>query len=150
MRLSELAKTPRKKVWKPALNEEFYILDSSGNVDKGLWAGDVIDEATYSIGNCYKTEAEAEFMSEKLKVIAELKRFAVEHNSGEINWIDEERWANRRYIMLDCKNKSVFASAYFGTSKHADIFFTSREIAEEAIEAIGEERLRKYYFEEVN
>ena len=146
MRLAELARIPRKKVWKPALNEEFYILDSSGNVDKGLWAGDVIDEATYNIGNCYKTEAEAEFMAEKFKVIAELRHFAVEHNRSGTGQKNEGSWGERRYIMLDYESNQIFTDAHYGSVAHADIYFSSKKIAEEAIKAIGEERLKEYYF----
>lgn len=76
---------------------------------------------------------------EKLKVIAELKRFAKEHN-GKFKDVRFYLW----YNYVDKYVTTLFVSHPFIISA---IAFSSEEIAEQAISAIGEERLKKYYFE---
>lgn len=143
----------KPKVWKPKDDEEYYYILPNGNVSheskfyKPLYANHYKNylsnkEGRYSIGNCYRTEKEALFALEKLKVIAELKRFAQERN-------DKIYWNNGSWkycIAYDyTANKVIYMSAM--TSKRNDIYFTSEEIAQQAIKTIGADRLKKYYFE---
>ena len=62
----------------------------------------------------------------------------------EIDW--ENISKPKVYLYYNTVSRMVGADVnYFG--KITTIFFSSREIAEAAIEVIGEERLKKYYFE---
>ena len=134
--------TEKHKVWKPDYDEKYYFLTSYADIDITIWANDAPDKCKYAIGNCFRTHEEAEFAVEKLKVIAELKRFAQEHNE-KIDWKD----GGWKYCITYnyTENKFTYMSAI--TSKRNDIYFTSEEIAQQAIEAIGADRLKKYYFE---
>lgn len=141
--LVEKANKPKNKVWKPEVKEEFYTLFGDGSINELTWLNNAGEIKRYELGNCFKTKEEAKFAVEKLKVITELKRFALEHNEGEIDW-------NTRK-----KNFYIYYSYYinrididFATHmRESIVYFTSREIAEQAIQEIGEERLKKYYFE---
>lgn len=132
---------PKSKVWKPDVEEEFYTLFGDGSIYKLTWLNIADRVKRYEIGNCFKTEEEAKFALEKLKVITELKRFAIEHNEGEIDWNDNKQY--KYTLCFDHDENCVKWVQY----QHAHIYFTSREIAEQAIKEIGEERLKKYYFE---
>ena len=93
---------------------------------------------------CFKTEEEAEFALEKAKVETELRRFAEENNEYEIDWTDEdqEKWC-MYYSYMD--GDVYFTDAY--CHKRNDIYFSSKKIGAQAVDSIGKERLKKYYFE---
>lgn len=142
--LVEKANKHVNKVWKPEVKEKFYTLFGDGSINELTWLkhADIIKR--YEIGNCFKTVDEAKFALEKLKVITELKRFAIEHNEGEIDWSDSEQ--KKYYIYYSCHINRTDID--FTTQMRENIvYFTSQEIATQAIQEIGEERLKKYYFE---
>lgn len=132
------------KVWKPKNGEDYYYIDVEGEYFSDSWDDNDFDDNAYAIGNCFKTKEEAKFVIEKLKVIAELKRFAQEHND-KIDW-NSGSW--KYYLVYDyhypVKDISICNTIYV---RRNGIFFTSKEIAQQAIETIGADRLKKYYFE---
>lgn len=137
-----------KKVWKPKKNEEYFLVTSHGTISKNLWINDMINNRTYNFGNCYRAEKEAEFALEKRKVEVELKRFSDEHNDVEIDWFDNHQ--AKYYLWLDsCDDEFILKIGCAYSIKTNDTYFSSEEIAEQAIKEIGEERLKKYYFEAV-
>lgn len=134
-------KSKKSKVWKPQEGDDFYTIYGDGSIYTLTWFNIADRVKRYEIGNCFKTEEEAKFALEKLKVITELKRFAMKHNEGEINWNDNKQY---KYILCFDHDENCVKWVQY---QHAHIYFTSREIAEQAIKEIGEERLKKYYFE---
>lgn len=48
--------------WKPEEGERFYFIDALGNVLWYLW-GDPSDTLYYEVGNCFRTEEEAQHVS---------------------------------------------------------------------------------------
>lgn len=134
--------TSTSSVWKPEMGDEYYGIDSSGPIAY-TWYDDMTDNYCYAIGNCFKTKEEADFMVEKLKVIAELKRFAEEHNT-EINWNEDNQF--KYFLYYNYVTSDIFVGDN-QFSKRAITYFSSKEIAHKAIDAIGADRLKKYYFE---
>lgn len=139
--LIEKANKPKHTVCKPIRGDRYFSLDSTGISFNSRWDEDVCDSSRFNLGNCFKTEDEANFAVERLKVIAELKRFAekynpqeFKHNSFDIKWIIIYRWSNK-----DIEPTWV-QSIYPMTS------FATEEIAKAAIDEIGADRLKKYYF----
>lgn len=133
----------KRKVWKPECNKNYWIINGFRVVNSS-WDNDNVDYRRYEIGNCFKTEKEAKFALEKLKVEAELRRFAEENNECEIDWTDEdqEKWC-MYYSYMD--GDVYFTDAY--CHKRNDIYFSSKKIGAQAVDSIGKERLKKYYFE---
>ena len=132
----------KRKVWKPECNKKYWIINGS-RVINSSWDNDDIDYRRYEIGNCFKTEKEAKFALEKLKVEAELRRFAEENNECEIDWTDRKQ--NKWLIYYNYNSKNI-DTGYENTLRTHYIYFSSKEIAKQAIKHIGEERLKKYYF----
>ena len=142
--LVEKANKPKNKVWKPKFGLVYYFISNNGEIEATNCIESIADEERFVFGNCFKTEDEAKFALEKLKVITELKRFAIEHNEGEIDWSDSEQ--KKYYIYYSCHINRTDID--FTTQMRENIvYFTSQEIATQAIQEIGEERLKKYYFE---
>lgn len=144
--LVEKANKSVEKVWKPEVGEEFYTLFGDGSIDELTWFNNADIIKRYELGNCFKTEKEAEFALERQKVITELKRYALEQNEKEIDWYDH--CVLKYYIQYDyVNNKLNIVSTRYSKSNISSMYFTSDKIAQAAIEAIGEERIKKYYFE---
>lgn len=137
------AKKAEKKAWKPEKEEYCCYITDSGHVEGSTWSNILDWRESYAIGNCFPTKEAAEFAVEKLKVIAELKRFAEEHNE-EIDW---KAPMQQKVNLAYSHEFNRIEHNILGSWQSNDIYFSSVEIANAAIEAIGEERLKKYYFE---
>lgn len=136
----------KKKYWTPKEKEKyFYIEDCMGvSDDRNVQAP--IDYCRFNIGNCFKTKEEAEHMVEKLKVIHELQKFAYENNEGEIDWNDAKQY--KQFLIYDIEDKKVCVDyKTYVKSEPFNIYFTSFDIARKAIKTIGEDRIKKYYFD---
>ena len=143
MKLIQKSNGCKRKVWKPEYNVFYFCISEYGSVVNNTWENDYMDNGCYGIGNCFKTEEEAEFALEKAKVETELRRFAEENNEYEIDWKDkkQEKW----FIFYNCKEENI-NTMYVYDFCICNICFTSEEIARQAIKSIGEKRLKKYYF----
>ena len=135
----------KKKYWTPKEKEKyFYIEDCMGvSDDRNVQAP--IDYCRFNIGNCFKTKEEAEHMIEKLKVINELQKFAYENNEEKIDWKNFNQCKYK--IFYDAEDEDLYVDYSIQCeSEPFNIYFTSFKIAKRAIEAVGEDRIKKYYF----
>lgn len=142
----EIVEEPKSKVYKPKPQEMYYFLagDGTPTADHNLDDGSV--EKFISIGNCFETGEEAKHMVEKLKVIKELRDFALENNNEKIDWRD--KCTGKYFITYDFYDEEISIASYtFRNFLPFEIYFTSREIAQKAIKTIGEYRIKKYYFD---
>lgn len=126
------------KVWKPNKWETCFSVWFDGNPRKYIWGGDNEDKGAYEIGNCVKTEKEAEDMAFCAKLYAKLKKFAKENNEWEKK---QEPYIYR----IACDGNIIFADysrkAY---SDFGEVSFSSRNICEKAIEKFKAD-LHKYF-----
>ena len=121
------AKTGR---WKPKSGDDYWYIYTNGDV----WRDNDYNNKRYSIGNVFRTKEEAEFKVERLKVIAELKEYASEFVYGRNNY----------YINWSFSNDSL-KICWLKFEKSCELYFESEEIARQAIEAVGEDRVKKHY-----
>lgn len=144
MKLVEKGNKKKSKVWEPEEYEPYFFIGPSGIINGSYYEADASDKRRYSIGNCFRTEEEAKFVAEKIKVIAELKRFAEENNEKELNW---DKYSHSKYLLVyNYESKNIIID-YTRKHKFNSIYFSSIDIAKKAIETIGEDRIKKYYFE---
>lgn len=124
------------EVWKPKHRENYWYIDSFGEVHVDRWLFFGGDEFRYSVGNVFKTKEEAEFKAERLEVLAELKKFSCKFRKGELNY----------YIFLDCNTNEleIFVSDVYIS---LNVYFESEDRAREAVKSVGEDRIKKYLFE---
>lgn len=120
----------------PQDGDEYWYIGTTGNVYDENWEGFGFEEAALEIGNVFKTKKEADFAAEKLKVEAELRKFGRPFECGAFNCC----------ISLDKDDVCFYleSSRYF--QSQGTIYFESKDKAEEAIESVGEERIKKYIF----
>lgn len=135
------------RVWKPEKHERYYYIDGYGNVAADNWDDYEVDIDRLNVGNVYRTSEEAELALEKIKVKAELERYALEHNDPK-----KEAWDGNSYhyeiVCAYLSKEGVSVSTNTGPYRGESItYFTSKEIAENAIEEVGEDRILKYLFD---
>lgn len=139
--LIEKANKPKNKVWKP--KEKYFCLFGDGSVHVDRWSNCNIDHSRNALGNCFKTKEETEFALERQKVITELKRYALEHNEIEIDW----NTGKKKFYIYYSYSINRIDIDFTIAMKENTVYFTSSEIAQSAIKAVGEDRIKKYYFE---
>ena len=129
-----------KTVYDLKYGDRYFFLTVSGTAQRGIWSNDGSDFNRERIGNVFLTEEDAKFASERLKVIAELKKYAKEFSDEE--WMDKN--LPKYYIGLEyeCRGLSCYMAHWM---RGLDLYFESEEKAQEAIEAVGEDRIKKYY-----
>lgn len=145
--LVEKANKSKSEAWAPMHGEMYYFLntDNPSVVDYHHFDGDVFDESNYAIGNCFKTKEEAEFVIERLKVVAEMKRYIAEHDDVELHWdsYEQEKW-----FIVYYHDTNNIGTDYLTRTQIMDssLHVSSEEILEGMIKEIGEDRIKKYYF----
>ena len=129
-----------KTVYDLKYGDRYFFLNASGIVQRETWNNESIDFNRERIGNTFLTIEDAEFVKERLKVIAELKKYAKEFSDEE--W--EKQDLPKHYLYFDSEDH-VISIGYVCYLKINDIYFESKEKAQEAIKAVGEDRIKKYY-----
>lgn len=135
-------KEPEKKqdvkVKKPQINEQYYIVDNDGTITSCVWLDNNFDRRRWKLGNVFLTKQEAEFAREKKKVEVELERYAKEHN--------DEKNTDNCHVVMNTGTKEIDISSYWVLQVAGATYFSNREIANDAIEAVGKDRILKYIF----
>lgn len=137
-------KERKKQWWEPEWHECFYIIGSNGEAEYDLYLSKT-DKGKMTFGNCFQTKEKAEFMAEKLKVIYELEKFAYENNEEEIDWNNPIQ--TKHILIFNHKSHNLEIDVWsINQDNPFNVYFTSKDIGYKAIETIGEERIKKYYF----
>ena len=140
----EIVEEPVKD-WKPKKGDKYYYIGSAGSIFNYDCREDILDVAHRNIGNYFKTEEDAKHMVEKFKVIRELQKFANENNEEKIDWKNFNQCKYK--IFYDAEDEDLYVDYSIQCeSEPFNIYFTSFKIAKRAIEAVGEDRIKKYYF----
>ncbi len=137
-RTKELAKAEKEKNEFPQNGDKFYYIDSILAVGEDVFASGTLDYTFQKAGNCFKTKEEAEFLVEKIKVINELKEYSRPFIYGKENY-----YLVWQYDVYG--EKSFVRALWTSYEKTNNIFFACKKKAEEAINAVGEDRIKKYY-----
>lgn len=126
------------KVKKPQYGDTVYYIKYTGRIGTMTWANDEDDLVMWELGIIFFTEEEAEFAIEKRKVEVELERYADEHNSKIIK--------KRFCIQYNDEDTKQLSCNFWSLKLQGAVMFTSRQLVFDAIEAVGEDRIKKYIF----
>lgn len=121
--------------------DSYLFLTNLGTIMTGIWRNDDSDYNRLRFGNVFLTEEDAKFASKRLKVIAELKKYAKEFSDEE--WMNQS--IEKHFITFDYEDHAINID-YVCSTKVSDIYFESEEKAQETIKWVGEDRVKKYYF----
>jgi len=120
----------------PQLGDEYWYITDGGDVDSFGWEFVEFDLSAQAMGNVYKTEQQAQFAAEKLKVEAELRKYSRPFKEDENNFFIQTN-SSHNNIVIDADDYSQIQGV---------IYFESQEKAQQAIQSVGEERVKKYIF----
>ena len=135
-RITELEQQAKREQEFPQYGNTYWCINAYGGVSKEIWDGYDIEKDMLEIGNVFRTEQEAEFAVEKLKVEAELRKYSRPFKKGEQNWI----------ILFDSVENHIEFS-WTGVIFYAGVvYFENETEASKAIRSVGEERIKKYIF----
>lgn len=135
-RIAELEEQAKKEDEFPRDGYAYWYIDDEGYILNESWDGLDFEEYRLAIGNIFKTKDKAEFTAEKLKVETELRKYSRPFESMEDNFS----------MVLDTNNGSLDIWCRLYSKYQGTIYFESEEKAQQAIEAVGEERIKKYIF----
>lgn len=134
----EKPKPPHPR-WIPKECEFYYYISDTRGIYIDSWHSDDIDKFRFSTGNVFRRDnvfqnsAEAEFAIERMKVLAEMREWAGNYNDIYFLFYDVNE---ERIRYLPATEKTVYGEMRFATN----------EDAKNCIEAVGGDRIKKYYF----
>ena len=119
----------------PRFDDPYWMIDDAGDLYESVYTIHRSDVYRNKVGNMYRTEEEAEFALEKAKVEGELRKLSRPFIWGEENW----------YLDM-ARGKNITISYDHYIIHQGTVYFESKDRVKEAIEVVGEERIKKYIF----
>lgn len=128
--------------WKPKEGDTIFYITETGRVISGTFLSLLpSDNDKVLFNNAFKTAEEAEHMVEKIKIINKLRELS---NINFNDTSDEAHYA----IAYDVEaNEITFNVSYYYKDLPFNIYFATEEALKKAVETIGEDNLKKYYFD---
>lgn len=125
-----------KTVWdlKTKDGEEYYRLYHNGTIVLTVFESS-IDRLIRYMGNAFLTKEDAEFMRERRKIEAIMRKYSKPFKFNKHNYC----------LVYNYYNESVNIESY-GVFNCGVSCFETKEIAQQVIDKIGEDRLKKYWF----
>jgi hypothetical protein len=120
------------------IGDQYFLIDSDGYINCTTYENDNFDINRMKIGNFFRTKGQAEFVVERLKVLAEMRVFAEPFNT---KW---DGITPHYYILRDYDDGCIKVDDHF-IMRSGEFYFESEERALECIRAVGEDRIKKYY-----
>lgn len=126
------------RTWKPEFGEKYYYMTTIGNVAQDTF-NTSFDKYRLSFRNVFKTAEEARKMVEKIKIINKLR---------ELSNIKFSENKGKYYIYYNFReNRVLCTETNYVKIIPFEVCFKTREDCQKAIDTIGEENLKKYYFD---
>ena len=130
-----------KKVFKPnELGEKYYTISTKGKIGSCSFCNDDFDKEIIDFGTYFKTQEEAERKRFEIKLHRQLELFALENNETEIDWND----MSKKYMIFYSKNIGMSIDKVYSLKDFGQVYFTSKEIAEKAVEAFKDDLIRYF------
>lgn len=123
----------------------YYYITNDEQIGIAKWQGRASDFRRLALGNVFKTEKDTEFAIEKQKVKTELQRYADEHNDPNLEEWNVKNW--HYYIEYLPKCDALEIVSMCSRRMESVTYFTSENIAEDAMKEIGKKRIMKYLFD---
>ena len=134
-RIAELEEQVKEEQEFPQDGDKYWYMDEEGAVFCIFYKNHYLDGYHQEIGNIFRTKEQAEFVVEKLKVEAELRKFSKPFELGSLNFI----------ICFDIEQDEIYSETRRFMIQGA-IYFESIEKAQQAVSTVGVERVKKYIF----
>ena len=123
--------------------DEYYYIDIYGGVDITTFGIGTCweDKKMIEIGNAFLTKEEAEFEAERRKCEAVLLKYG----TSDLMSLGD-KYTKKYYIQYDYDVNKIMIFKHYSIGIQGVINFKTEELAQKAIEEVGEDRLKKYVF----
>lgn len=137
----ELIEKPTQ-VWRPKEGDTIFYITETGRVISGTFLSLLpSDNDKVLFNNAFQTAEEAEHMLEKIKIINKLRELS------NIDFKDTRGTPHYTIAYNVEANEITFNISYYYRESPFNIYFATVEDCKKAIETIGEENLKRYYFD---
>lgn len=123
------------KRWRASSRGGYWFVNADNLVDMAQEGYDIYDDFRYYFHNYFQTREEVETYARVLETEMLLKKYADEHN-GE--------FGDCRFYLIRPKTANELIELTYYNCRSRTIFFSSREIAQNAIKEIGKDRIIEY------
>lgn len=120
--------------WKPKTGDEYWTIYNDGSIDGNTWHDDCIDKERYEVGNCYRTEEDAEHAKK-----VQIARTKIKRSSNFVpDW--DNKCQEKFFVYLNhfAKYLDVGNTVSYNTIGQI-VFYQTRKDAERAIEELKQE-----------
>lgn len=135
--LDELKKVEIEDDEFPRYNENYWFVNSNGDIDGTQWCNTEIDNYRKDFLRIFRSGEECE------RYLEIQKAFKDESKKFEPNWKDDNQ--DKYYLYYDY-NRDNIEIILAWSNRAAILYFESREVLEELISRFGKEDIKKYYF----
>ena len=130
-----------KKVFKPnKFSKKYYAISTKGKIGSYSSCNDDFDKELISFGNYFKTKEEAERKRFEIRLHRQLELFALENNDTEIDWND----SSEKHTISYNRDGGIFIDEVYSLKDFGQVYFTSKEVAEKAIETFKDDLIRYF------
>lgn len=139
---------PKYKRWRADKRKTYFIMYVDGDVCEYTEFRDVTDNFSYSIGNYFETEEEAEEYKKKLLYLQQYKDYLGDDLVTEDDWKNPNIFKYKAYFDFDpLRGLGIRTSADCLMKYQGAIYSKSKEKIENFINLIGEDNFKKYILE---
>ncbi len=125
------------------LGKRYYFKNEIGEVDYLKDLNGYFDDEQFIHANYFNNKNYAEYVAFKETLMRKLDKFAWEHNTKVINWCD----SSEKYYIAFSNQYSELMIDWDFAYKSNNVYFTSREIAEMALEKFKDDLIKLYTWE---
>ena len=130
-----------KRIFKPnKFGEKYYTISTKGKIGSYSFCNDDFDKEIIDFGNYFKTQEEAERKCFEIRLHRKLELFALENNDTEIDL----NIHSEKYIISYRIDGNIFIDKVYSFKDLGQVYFTSKEIAEKALETFRHELIRYF------
>lgn len=129
-----------KSVWDLKEEDKYYYINCYGEIDSTFYDCDE-DVDIIKCGNAFLTEKEARFEVERRKCEAVLLKYGTRDLMSF-----GDKYTKKYYIQYDYDVNKIMIFKHYSIGIQGVINFKTEELAQKAIEEVGEDRLKKYVF----
>lgn len=121
----------------------YYIINTHGSVQFFQELNDDTDDRLFNSLNYFNNKNYAEYVSFKETLMRRIDKFAWENNAKAIDWDN----GSEKYYITFSNRHNILAIDWACMYKSNDIYFTSREIAKEALKKFKDDLIKLYTWE---
>lgn len=118
----------------------YYVVNVHGVIGSFKDVNDLTDKGHFNNLNYFNNKNYAEYVAFKETLMRKIDRFAWENNAKVVGWDD---WSNKHFITFNSSLLTLNVSCCMVCMSNV-IYFTSKEIAEKAIEEFKDDLIKLY------